>query len=163
MGRHHRRRRRGLRALVAVVALAALGVAPSAARAQGNFEIQVYGSELTAPDQTMVELHSNTAVKGTTRTDNGVVRTQGAAHETLEVGVISPEPKPTDGLGVGEVGYLITGVKDVRQARVGDTVTSSAKRATEALAGYRHPRPASKLGIHAVDRDPRRSPGERSE
>jgi hypothetical protein len=85
VGRHHRRRRRGLRALVAVVALAALGVAPSAARAQGNFEIQVYGSELTAPGQTMVELHSNTAVKGTTRTDNGVVRTQGAAHETLEV------------------------------------------------------------------------------
>lgn len=85
MGRHHRRRRRGLKALVAVVALAALGVAPSPARAQGNFEIQVYGSELTAPDQTMVELHSNTAVKGTTRTDNGVVRTQGAAHETLEV------------------------------------------------------------------------------
>ena len=41
-----------------------------------------------------------------------------AAHETLEVGVISPEPTKTPSLGVGEVGYLITGVKDVRQSRV---------------------------------------------
>ena len=74
-----------LRALALVFALAALVLAPSAARAQGNFEIQVYGSELTAPGQTMVELHSNTAVLGTTRTENGIVRTQRAAHETLEI------------------------------------------------------------------------------
>ena len=47
----------------------------------------------------------------------------GATHELLEVGIISPEPKPSEGLGVGEVGYLITGVKDVRQSKVGDTVT----------------------------------------
>src|SRR5690606_4008250 len=46
-----------------------------------------------------------------------------ASHELLEIGVISPDPTPTKGLGVGEVGYLITGVKDVRQSRVGDTVT----------------------------------------
>ncbi len=46
-----------------------------------------------------------------------------ATHEVLELGVISPEPLPSKGLGVGEVGYLITGVKDVRQSRVGDTVT----------------------------------------
>ncbi|MDA2992524.1 MAG: GTP-binding protein, partial [Actinomycetota bacterium] len=45
----------------------------------------------------------------------------GATHELLEVGIVSPEPKPTGGLGVGEVGYLITGVKDVRQSKVGDT------------------------------------------
>ena len=50
-----------------------------------------------------------------------------AVHETLEVGVISPEPVPSDGLAAGEVGYLITGVKDVRQARVGDTLTSAAR------------------------------------
>ena len=48
----------------------------------------------------------------------------GEQHEILEVGVISPEPVPSKGLGVGEVGYLITGVKDVRQSRVGDTVTT---------------------------------------
>src|SRR6476619_1455773 len=47
-----------------------------------------------------------------------------AAHETLEVGVISPDPVKAASLGVGEVGYLITGVKDVRQSRVGDTGTS---------------------------------------
>src|SRR5690349_10589042 len=48
----------------------------------------------------------------------------GALHEMLEVGVISPEPVKAGEIGVGEVGYLITGVKDVRQSRVGDTVTS---------------------------------------
>ena len=52
-----------------------------------------------------------------------------AAHETLEVGVISPEPVRAGSLGVGEVGYLITGVKEVRQSRVGDTVTSLARPA----------------------------------
>src|ERR671925_657879 len=58
----------------------------------------------------------------------------GATHELLEVGIISPEPKPSAGLGVGEVGYLITGVKDVRQSRVGDTVTSERKGADTPLA-----------------------------
>src|SRR5688572_24328400 len=52
-----------------------------------------------------------------------------ATHELLEIGVSSPEPAPTQGLGVGEVGYLITGVKDVRQSKVGDTVTNAAKPA----------------------------------
>ena len=87
------------------------------------------------------------------RREKSLMMSTGAAHETLEVGVISPEPKPTDGLGVGEVGYLITGVKDVRQARVGDTVTGSANRATEALAGYRHPRPMVFSGLYPVDGD----------
>ena len=76
-----------------------------------------------------------------------------AAHDTLEVGVISPEPIPTDGLGAGEVGYLITGVKDVRQARVGDTVTSAARPAAEPLAGYDHPRPMVFSGLYPVEGD----------
>jgi len=75
----------------------------------------------------------------------------GATHELLEIGVISPEPKPTDGLGVGEVGYLITGVKDVRQSRVGDTVTDSAKPAKESLGGYRDPRPMVYSGLYPID------------
>jgi GTP-binding protein LepA len=74
-----------------------------------------------------------------------------ATHELLEVGIISPEPKPSVGLGVGEVGYLITGVKDVRQSRVGDTVTAERKGATEALAGYREPRPMVYSGLYPVD------------
>jgi GTP-binding protein LepA len=75
----------------------------------------------------------------------------GATHELLEVGIISPEPKPSTGLGVGEVGYLITGVKDVRQSKVGDTVTSEKRGATEALAGYREPRPMVYSGLYPVD------------
>jgi hypothetical protein len=58
---------------------------PCLAMAQGNFEIQVYGSETAAPGQTMLELHSNTALKGTTQPEHGVRPTQHAAHETLEI------------------------------------------------------------------------------
>ncbi|WP_091512624.1 MULTISPECIES: translation elongation factor 4 [Amycolatopsis] len=75
----------------------------------------------------------------------------GATHELLEVGIISPEPKPSAGLGVGEVGYLITGVKDVRQSRVGDTVTSERKGATQPLTGYREPKPMVYSGLYPVD------------
>jgi GTP-binding protein LepA len=74
-------------------------------------------------------------------------------HETLEVGVISPEPVPSDGLAAGEVGYLITGVKDVRQARVGDTVTSASRPAAEPLPGYAHPRPMVFSGLYPVEGD----------
>jgi GTP-binding protein LepA len=75
----------------------------------------------------------------------------GSVHECLEVGIVSPEPKPTKGLGVGEVGYLITGVKDVRQSKVGDTVTTARNGATEALTGYREPRPMVYSGLYPVD------------
>ncbi|HEX6233842.1 MAG TPA: translation elongation factor 4 [Jiangellaceae bacterium] len=74
-----------------------------------------------------------------------------ATHELLEIGVISPDMSPTAGLGVGEVGYLITGVKDVRQSKVGDTVSSAAKPATEALAGYREPKPMVFSGLYPID------------
>ncbi|MBM3685595.1 MAG: elongation factor 4 [Actinobacteria bacterium] len=74
-----------------------------------------------------------------------------AIHDLLEIGVISPEPVPSQGLGVGEVGYLITGVKDVRQSRVGDTVTLSNKGATEALGGYRDPKPMVFSGLYPID------------
>jgi GTP-binding protein LepA len=75
----------------------------------------------------------------------------GATHELLEVGIVSPDPKPSVGLGVGEVGYLITGVKDVRQSKVGDTVTSARHGATDALTGYREPRPMVYSGLYPVD------------
>jgi GTP-binding protein LepA len=75
----------------------------------------------------------------------------GATHELLEVGIVSPEPKPSEGLGVGEVGYLITGVKDVRQSKVGDTVTTARHGATEALTGYREPKPMVYSGLYPVD------------
>ncbi|NKY38920.1 elongation factor 4 [Cellulomonas septica] len=74
-----------------------------------------------------------------------------ATHELLEIGVISPEPVPTQGLGVGEVGYLITGVKDVRQSKVGDTVTNASKPAGEALGGYSDPKPMVFSGLYPID------------
>jgi GTP-binding protein LepA len=74
-----------------------------------------------------------------------------ATHELLEIGVISPEMKPSGGLGVGEVGYLITGVKDVRHSKVGDTITGAARPATEALAGYRDPKPMVFSGLYPLD------------
>ena len=74
-----------------------------------------------------------------------------ATHDLLEVGVISPEPLASKALGVGEVGYLITGVKDVRQSRVGDTVTTLHKGAVEALGGYRDPKPMVFSGLYPID------------
>jgi GTP-binding protein LepA len=74
-----------------------------------------------------------------------------ATHELLEIGVSSPEMLPADGLGVGEVGYLITGVKDVRQSKVGDTITSQAKGAQEALGGYKDPKPMVFSGLYPLD------------
>jgi GTP-binding protein LepA len=74
-----------------------------------------------------------------------------AAHDTLEIGVSNPEPVPTKGLGVGEVGYLITGVKDVRQSKVGDTITTHRKPATQALPGYTDPKPMVFSGIYPID------------
>ncbi len=78
----------------------------------------------------------------------------GAHHELLEIGVSSPpEPSPTKGVGPGEVGYLITGVKDVRQSKVGDTITTSINGgASEPLAGYSDPpKPMVFSGLFPID------------
>ncbi|WP_433020799.1 translation elongation factor 4 [Kribbella sp. CA-294648] len=88
-----------------------------------------------------------------THRDKIKMMSSGAVHEMLEVGVISPEPVKSASIGVGEVGYLITGVKDVRQSRVGDTVTSSIRGATEALGGYKHPQPMVYSGLFPIDGD----------
>jgi GTP-binding protein LepA len=76
-----------------------------------------------------------------------------ATHEVLEIGVISPDPVKSAGIGVGEVGYLITGVKDVRHSRVGDTVTGVTRSATKELGGYRHPNPMVYAGLYPIDGD----------
>ena len=70
---------------VALFVFGGLLALPEPARAQNNFEIQVYGSETVAPRSTMVELHSNVAAEGSRGTVDGVLRTQGAFHETLEI------------------------------------------------------------------------------
>ncbi|KJY37350.1 MULTISPECIES: translation elongation factor 4 [Streptomyces] len=75
----------------------------------------------------------------------------GATHELLEIGTNSPEMLPADGLSVGEVGYLITGVKDVRQSKVGDTITQQTNGATESLGGYKDPKPMVFSGLYPLD------------
>jgi GTP-binding protein LepA len=83
--------------------------------------------------------------------DRCLMMSTGASHETLEVGVISPEPVVTGSLSAGEVGYVIPGVKDVRQARVGDTMTSARRPASEMLGGYRDPLPMVYSGLYPID------------
>ncbi len=75
----------------------------------------------------------------------------GAVHELLELGVISPEPIKSGALGVGEVGYLMTGVKDVRQSRVGDTITINSRPAKTPLGGYKDPKPMVYSGLYPID------------
>ena len=75
----------------------------------------------------------------------------GTTYELLEIGVSSPEPVPTKGLAAGEVGYLITGVKDVRQSKVGDTVTNHAHPAEQSLGGYQDPKPMVFSGLYPID------------
>ncbi|GIL28244.1 translation elongation factor 4 [Actinocatenispora comari] len=83
--------------------------------------------------------------------DRLTMMSTGATHELLELGVISPEPTKSPALGVGEVGYLITGVKDVRQSKVGDTVTALGRPAAEALGGYSDPKPMVYSGLYPID------------
>ncbi|MDO9379762.1 MAG: translation elongation factor 4, partial [Nocardioidaceae bacterium] len=88
-----------------------------------------------------------------THRDKIKMMSTGAVHEMLEVGVISPEPTKAKQIGAGEVGYLITGVKEVRQSRVGDTVTSAVHGAETPLGGYRNPNPMVFAGLYPMDGD----------
>ena len=75
----------------------------------------------------------------------------GTVHDPIELGVISPEMQPTKALGAGEVGYIITGVKDVSQSKVGDTITAQDNMAQGALPGYRDPQPMVYAGLFPID------------
>ncbi|WJY98107.1 translation elongation factor 4 [Corynebacterium fournieri] len=77
----------------------------------------------------------------------------GKTLEILEIGVVSPTMKKTKGLGPGEVGYLITGVKDVRDTRVGDTVTWASKGASEPLEGFEDVKPMVYSGLFPVSQE----------
>ena len=76
---------------------------------------------------------------------------RGTVHDPIELGVISPDMTPTKALGAGEVGYVITGVKDVSQSKVGDTVTTEANPAKEPLPGYQDPQPMVYSGLFPID------------
>jgi GTP-binding protein LepA len=75
----------------------------------------------------------------------------GSVHDVEEIGVRSPEPSPVATLGPGEVGYLIAGIKDVGEARSGETVTDASRPAPEALAGYRDPKPMVFCGLYPAE------------
>jgi GTP-binding protein LepA len=76
-----------------------------------------------------------------------------STHDVEEVGVRLPVPTPVDELGPGEVGYLVAGVRNVGEARSGETVTDAARPASEPLPGYRHPKPMVFCGLYPVDGD----------
>jgi GTP-binding protein LepA len=77
----------------------------------------------------------------------------GAIHEAIEIGVRRPVPTPVAELGPGEVGYLIAGIKDVGEARSGETVTRSGEPAEEPLPGYNNPKPMVFCGLYPIDGD----------
>ncbi len=76
-----------------------------------------------------------------------------STHEADEIGVRNPVPTPVDELGPGETGYLIAGIKDVAEARSGETVTTASKGADVALSGYQDPKPMVFAGLYPVDGD----------
>src|SRR5215216_5639469 len=77
----------------------------------------------------------------------------GTEADADEIGFFGPDMTPVDTLHAGEVGYLITGIKDVSLLRVGDTLTSKARPAREPLPGYREVKPMVFCGLFPVDTD----------
>ena len=77
----------------------------------------------------------------------------GVEVEADEIGIMAPDPIPVNQLETGEVGYLISGIKEVRLAKVGDTVTTRHNRNAEPLPGYREPKPMVFAGIYPVEGD----------
>ncbi|WHS34781.1 translation elongation factor 4 [Auritidibacter ignavus] len=75
----------------------------------------------------------------------------GSTYELQELGVYSPDAIQAEGLSVGEVGYLITGVKDVRESKVGDTITSAHDPAEDLISGYEEPQPMVFSGLYPID------------
>ncbi|MHB0914919.1 MAG: translation elongation factor 4 [Thermoleophilia bacterium] len=93
-------------------------------------------------------------VDGTFRKgDNIVAMTLGTKAEVEEVGIFSPNMMPTGSISVGEVGYIITGIKTVQDLRVGDTLTRIDRRAAEPLPGYREAKPMVFCGLFPIDGD----------
>jgi GTP-binding protein LepA len=77
----------------------------------------------------------------------------GTEAEIDEIGFFSPQMRPVDGIGTGDVGYVISGLKDVSKLRVGDTLTSKRNPAAEALPGYREVQPMVFSGLYPIETD----------
>ena len=105
-------------------------------------------------DQYRGVVSSLRVVDGTMRSDARLRFMQAnAVHDVEELGIRTPVPVPTATLGPGEVGYLIAGIKDVGEARSGETVTDARAPATEVLAGYQDPKPMVFCGLYPIDGD----------
>ncbi len=95
------------------------------------------------------------------RVVNGVMKNRdklrfmqaGTSHDVDEIGVRTPDNLPVDQLGPGETGYLIAGIKDVGEARSGETITTDRHGATDALHGYKEPKPMVFSGLYPIDGD----------
>jgi GTP-binding protein LepA len=120
--------------------------------------------ELDAPLQALVYdshfdqyrgvVSSIRVMNGRLRSDDTVRFMQaGTNHDVDEVGIRSPDLVAVDELGPGEVGYLLAGVKDVGEARSGETITTSRNGAEEPLEGYREPQPMVFSGLYPIDGD----------
>ncbi|MHB8593243.1 MAG: translation elongation factor 4, partial [Acidimicrobiales bacterium] len=108
----------------------------------------------SAYDQYRGVVSSIRVVEGVLRSGSRVRYMQaGSVHDLEEIGVRMPVPTPVDELGPGEVGYLIAGIKDVGQARSGETVTDAGRPAPQPLAGYRDPKPMVFCGLYPIDGD----------
>ncbi len=93
-------------------------------------------------------------VEGKLTASNSIhLMSTGVDVKPIEVGIFAPLMKPVPGLTAGEVGYIATGLKTVHEARVGDTITSTARPAPDPLPGYRHPKPMVFAGIYPSDAD----------
>jgi GTP-binding protein LepA len=105
-------------------------------------------------DQYRGVVSSLRVVDGTLRAGARLRFMQAAAvHDVEELGIRTPVPVPTHALGPGEVGYLVAGIKDVGEARSGETVTDARTPATVALEGYRDPKPMVFCGLYPIDGD----------
>ncbi len=120
--------------------------------------------EIDEPLQALIfdsHFDSYRGVVSSVRVMNGQLRTgsklkfmqAGVTHEAIEVGGRRPENTPVPALGPGEVGYLIAGIKDVGEARSGETITEAARPAAEPLDGYMEPKPMVFCGLFPVDGD----------
>ena len=77
----------------------------------------------------------------------------GTNHQLDEVGVWRPDMTPVKSLGAGEVGYVLAGIKDVGEARSGETITTATGGSEVALSGYQEPKPMVFSGLYPIDGD----------
>jgi GTP-binding protein LepA len=126
-------------------------VPPPAGDAEGPARALIFDSEF---DQYRGVVAYVRVVDGALRKGDAIVAMQAGTEADIDdIGYFGPGMRPVEVLHAGEVGYVITGIKDVSQLRVGDTLTTKAGRATEPLPGYREIKPMVFCGLFPVDTD----------